>query len=158
MATSNLVRRLEQAVRRGRILSAPAQLAGYDADGLGYKTFRPEAVVIPADLEELAELLKQARGLGVPVTLRGAGTSLSGGPVAAQGGVVVHTSSLRRVREVSKAGQWCEVECGVVLNQLDAALAPYGLFYPPDPSSGPVCTLGGNIAMNAGGPTAFAMG
>ncbi len=158
MATSHLVRRLEQAVRRGRILSAPAQLAGYDADGLGYKTFRPEAVVIPADLEELAELLKQARGLGVPVTLRGAGTSLSGGPVAAQGGVVVHTSSLRRVREVSKAGQWCEVECGVVLNQLDAALAPYGLFYPPDPSSGPVCTLGGNIAMNAGGAHCFRYG
>jgi glycolate oxidase subunit GlcD len=158
MATFNLVRRLEQSVRRGRVLSAPAQLAGYDADGLGYKAFRPEAVVIPADLEELAELLQQARGWGVPVTLRGAGTSLSGGPVAAQGGVVVHTSALRRIREISPAGQWCEVECGVVLNQLDAALLPYGLFYPPDPSSGPVCTLGGNIAMNAGGAHCFRYG
>jgi FAD/FMN-containing dehydrogenase len=99
-----------------------------------------------------------ARGLGVPVVLRGAGTSLSGGPVAAQGGVVVHTSALRRVVHVEPRGYWCEVESGVVLNQLERVLEPSGLFYPPDPSSGPVCTLGGNIAMNAGGAHCFRYG
>lgn len=149
---------LEQVIRRGRILTAPAQLAGYDADGLGYKTFRPDAVVIPADVEELVELLKISKTLNVPVTMRGAGTSLSGGPVAAQGGIVIHTSSLRKVRTICAEGLWCEVECSCVLNQLDAALVPYGLFYPPDPSSGPVCTLGGNVAMNAGGAHCFRYG
>jgi glycolate oxidase subunit GlcD len=153
-----LVERLRRSVRRGRVLHAPAQLAGYDADGLGYKTFRPDAVAIPADVDELVALVQDARNLGVPVTIRGAGTSLSGGPVAAQGGVVVHTSSLKRVRKVDLDAQWCEVECSVVLNQLDATLAPYGLFYPPDPSSGPVCTLGGNVAMNAGGAHCFRYG
>ena len=132
MSVSNLATQLKQSIRRGRVLTAPAQLAGYDADGLGYKTFRPDAVVIPADADELVNLLRDSRSLNVPVTIRGAGTSLSGGPVAAQGGVVVHTSSLRKVREICTEGYWCEVECSVTLNQLDAALLPYGLFYPPD--------------------------
>ncbi len=153
-----LLDQLRRVVRRGRILTAPAQLAGYDADGLGYKTFRPDAVVIPADAAELAALLRDARNLDVPVTMRGAGTSLSGGPVAAQGGVVVHTSAMRQVRQIARDDYWCEVECSVALNQLDAALAPHGLMYPPDPSSGPVCTLGGNVAMNAGGAHCFRYG
>lgn len=158
MIDSGLLRRLHQATPRGRVLSSPAQLAGYDADGLGYKTFRPDAVVIPANAEELVRLLRESRNLGMPVTIRGAGTSLSGGPVAAQGGVVIHTSALRAVRTVCREGFWCEAECSVSLNQLDAALLPHGLFYPPDPSSGPVCTLGGNVAMNAGGAHCFRYG
>ena len=140
------------------MLVSPAQLAGYAADALGYKNYPPDAVVIPADAEELAHFMQCAAGLGVPVCLRGAGTSLSGGPVAAQGGVIVHTSGLRRVRTVCPEGFWCEVECGVALNDLDAALEPHGVFYPPDPSSGPVCTLGGNIATNAGGAHCFRYG
>lgn len=158
MTTDNLESQLKRSIRRGRVLTAPAQLAGYDTDGLGYKIFRPDAVAIPADAEELVQLLRDSKALGVPVTIRGAGTSLSGGPVAAQGGVVVHTSSLKKVRTICPEGYWCEVECSVVLNQLDATLLPYGLFYPPDPSSGPVCTLGGNIAMNAGGAHCFRYG
>ncbi|MFN6026850.1 MAG: FAD-binding oxidoreductase, partial [Planctomyces sp.] len=107
---------------------------------------------------ELTELMRAAPQLRVPVTIRGAGTSLSGGPVAAEGGVLVHTSALRAIRRIDPANFCCEVESGVVLNQLDAALAPHGLFYPPDPSSGPVCTLGGNVAMNAGGAHCFRYG
>lgn len=158
MNANRLATILKQAANRGRVLTSPAQLAGYDADGLGYKTFRPDAVVIPSDADELIQVLQQARNLGVPICVRGAGTSLSGGPVAAQGGVIVHTSSLRNVRKVCPEGFWCEVECGVILNQLDEVLKPYGVFYPPDPSSGPVCTLGGNIAMNAGGAHCFRYG
>jgi len=158
MTNASLRSQLERTISRGRILTAPAQLAGYDADGLGYKTFRPDAVVIPADSEELVDLLRDSRRLNVPVTIRGAGTSLSGGPVAAQGGIVVHTSSLKKIRTICPEGYWCEVECSVVLNQLDAALVPHNLFYPPDPSSGPVCTLGGNVAMNAGGAHCFRYG
>lgn len=149
---------LRSCVSKGRVLTAPAQLAGYDADGIGYKTFRPDAVVIPGSVEELIRVLQRARELNVPLCMRGAGTSLAGGPVAAQGGVIVHTSALRAVRTIDANGQWCEVESGVVLNQLDEALKPHGVFYPPDPSSGPVCTLGGNIAMNAGGAHCFRYG
>jgi glycolate oxidase len=143
---------------RGRLLHSPAQLAGYGCDGLGFTRHLPEAVVIPADAEELADFMRGARSLGVPVILRGAGTSLSGGPLALQGGVIVHTSSLKKVRHIDPAGFWCEVESGVALNDLDATLKPYGLFYPPDPSSGPVCTLGGNVASNAGGAHCFRYG
>ncbi len=158
MSQKSLTTLLQRSILRGRVLTSPAQLAGYDADGLGYKTFRPDAVVIPADANELVQLLRDSREMNVPVTIRGAGTSLSGGPVAAQGGIVVHTSAMKRVRHISREGYWCEVECSLVLNQLDAALLPYGLFYPPDPSSGPVCTLGGNVAMNAGGAHCFRYG
>jgi glycolate oxidase subunit GlcD len=158
MNTASLETQLRRTIRRGRVLSAPAQLAGYDTDGLGYKTFRPDAVVIPADADEMVALLRASRELDVPVTIRGAGTSLAGGPVAAQGGIVVHTSSLKKVRTICREGLWCEVECSVTLNQLDEALRPHNLFYPPDPSSGPVCTLGGNVAMNAGGAHCFRYG
>ena len=155
---SPLEKRLRPVVVRGRVLTSPAQLAGYDADGLGYKRFRPDAVAIPADLDELLELVRAAATWDVPVILRGAGTSLAGGPVAAQGGLVVHTSSLRQIRQIDPDGLWCEVECGVTLKQLEDALRPHSLFYPPDPSSGIVCTLGGNVAMNAGGAHCFRHG
>ena len=149
---------LQRLLPRGRVLMSPAQLTGYGADALGYKTYLPDAVVIPVDAEELTGFMQGARQLGVPVILRGAGTSLSGGPVAAQGGVIVHTSALKNIRTICTEGFWCEVECGVVLNDLDAALKPHGVFYPPDPSSGPACTLGGNVSSNAGGAHCFRYG
>lgn len=158
MKGSALHAALERILLRGRVLSSPAQLAGYASDALGYKVYPPDAVVIPGDAAALADFMREIAGLRVPVSVRGAGTSLSGGPVAAQGGVIVHTSALRNVRTIDADGLWCEVECGVALNDLDAALAPYNLFYPPDPSSGPVCTLGGNVASNAGGAHCFRYG
>lgn len=158
MRSIDLDHQLRRIIQRGRVMTAPAQLLAYDADGLGYKSFPPQAVVIPADSEELAQLIAAAKSLNLPITMRGAGTSLSGGPVAAQAGIVVHTSSLRKIRQIQADEFWCEVECSCTLKQLDEALKPYGLFYPPDPSSGTVCTLGGNIAMNAGGAHCFRFG
>ncbi len=158
MNQGSLEKTLRSFTRRGRVLTSPAQLAGYDTDGLGYKSYRPDAVVIPADSAELQLIVEQSRHLKIPLIMRGAGTSLSGGPVAVQGGIVVHTSALRAVRQICPAGFWCEVECSVTLSQLEQALKPYGLFYPPDPSSGPVCTIGGNVAMNAGGAHCFRYG
>jgi glycolate oxidase len=154
----SLQRRLAPLVRRGKVLTSAPQLVGYDADGLGYKRFRPDAVVIPADADELASVAKALKDWELPIVIRGAGTSLSGGPVAAQGGVIIHTSALRKINHIDPEGLWCEVECGVTLKQLETALRPYGLFYPPDPSSGPVCTIGGNVAMNAGGAHCFRLG
>jgi glycolate oxidase len=103
---SSLEHQLKALLPRGRVLTSAAQLAGYGADGLGYKNFLPDSVVIPADAEELAGFMCGARALGVPVVMRGAGTSLSGGPVAVQGGVVVHTSALKCIREINVECFW----------------------------------------------------
>jgi len=139
-------------------MSSPAQLAGYEADGLGYKHFRPDAVAIPGNSAELIALVRLLRNEAVPFVVRGAGTSLSGGPVAAQGGVVIHLSKLRAIEKIDPNGVYAVVESGVVLNHLDEALKPHGLYYPPDPSTGPVCTLGGNVATNSGGVHCFRYG
>lgn len=156
--SESLESRLRQVVRRGQVMTSPVQMAGYDSDGLGYKRFRPDAVVIPADCDELYALMAASDRFDIPIVVRGAGTSLSGGPVAAQGGIIVHTSALRSINHICPQGLWCEVESGVTLRQLDNALIEHGLFYPPDPSSGMVCTLGGNVAMNAGGAHCFRYG
>jgi glycolate oxidase subunit GlcD len=158
MRSSQLENQLKRIIRHGKVMTSRAQLLAYDADALGYKSFPPDAVVIPANIEELIELWKHAAEFNVPIVMRGAGTSLSGGPVAAQGGIVVHTSAMRKVRHIDRDAMWCEVECSCTLRQLDEALLPHGLFYPPDPSSGPVCTIGGNVAMNAGGAHCFRFG
>ena len=152
------INRLRLAMPKGRLLTSPAQLAGYESDALGYKHFPPAAVAIPADASELIALIRLLKGEAVPFTVRGAGTSLSGGPVAAQGGIVIHVSRLRSIEHIDRRNLFAVVECGVVLNQLDEALQPHGLYYPPDPSSGTVCTLAGNVATNAGGVHCFRYG
>ncbi|MEI6494109.1 MAG: FAD-binding oxidoreductase, partial [Verrucomicrobiota bacterium] len=125
--TNAVVAALHRAAPGSRVMTSPAQMAGYESDGLGYKSFRPDLVVIPPDADELARVVRVLHDARVPICLRGAGTSLSGGPVAAQGGVIVHTSKLRAIREISQDGLWCEVESGVNLRQLDEALQPSGL-------------------------------
>ncbi len=149
---------LQRAMSRGQLLTRPAQLVPYEADGLGYKRYPVELVAIPADVEELQSLLKVLKETNAPFVIRGAGTSLSGGPVAAQGGIIIHLSKLRKIEEINPRDRFALVQSGVVLNELEAALEPHGLYYPPDPSSGLSCTLGGNVATNAGGIHCFRYG
>ncbi|MFO7726233.1 MAG: FAD-linked oxidase C-terminal domain-containing protein [Oceanipulchritudo sp.] len=149
---------LEALVGRERLLCSPAQLAGYEADGLGCKRYRPEAVVIPGDVAALKEVVRELGKLEVPYVIRGAGTSLSGGPVAVEGGVVIHLSHLRAIESINVAERYAVVESGVVLADLEKAVGRHGLYYPPDPSTGTVCTLGGNVASNAGGVHCFRYG
>ncbi len=153
-----LWKRLADAMPNGRLLTDPAQLAGYACDGQPHKPALPDAVAVPADIAELVRLAAILRDAGVPFVPRGAGTSLAGGPVAAQGGVVVHLSKLRAIQEINTRDFYAVVESGVVLDRLQAAVAPLGLYYPPDPSTGPVCTLGGNVAANSGGAHCFRYG
>ncbi len=149
---------LQNACPKARLLTELTDITGYEADGLGYKRFRPDAVLIPADAHELVAAVRCLKGLSVPYLIRGAGTSLSGGPVAAQGGVILHTSRLRAIEHVDSDELYCVVEAGVVLNRLNEELAAMGLYYPPDPSSGFSSTLGGNVACNAGGIHCFKYG
>jgi glycolate oxidase subunit GlcD len=109
-------------------------------------------VVLPETTDEVVRVVRACRDAGVPFVPRGAGTGLSGGAVAAAGGVVIECSRMKRIRVLDPVDRFAVVEPGVVNAELSRAAAPHGLFYAPDPSSQLVCTLGGNVAENSGGP------
>ncbi len=124
-------------------------LFSYDASP---ETIRPEAVVFPRTTEETSAVVRLARERQVPVTPRGGATSLSGGPVAADGGIVVSLTKMDRVLELDLPNQRAVVQPGCICMDLQSAVEQRGFFYAPDPASQIVCTLGGNVAENAGGP------
>lgn len=112
---------------------------------------RPEAAVWPASTEHVSRILIIANKHCFPVIPRGAGTGLAGAAVPAYGGLVLDMCRMNRILDIRIADRLAVVQPGVVYNDLKKALAPYGFFFPPDPASGNVCTLGGNVATNAGG-------
>jgi glycolate oxidase len=111
----------------------------------------PAAVVFPESADEVAAVLRAAHAAAVPVVPRGAGTGLSGAATAADGEIVLSTARLGRILELSPEDEIAVVEPGVITADLDRAAAEYGLCYAPDPGSVEICTIGGNIATNAGG-------
>ena len=112
---------------------------------------RPEAVVWPQNTEEAARIIGLANQYQVGITPRGAGTSVAGGPVPECGGMVMDMCRMNRILEICIQDRLAVVEPGVVYADLDKALLPYGYCFPPDPGSSKVCTIGGNVATNAGG-------
>src|SRR5687768_10058571 len=115
---------------QGRALSGPAAMLSYESDGLGFHRHKPDWVAIPGNQDELRRLMDAARSHGVPYVIRGAGTGLSGACVAEQGGLMIHLSRLKRILEIRPEDLTCVVEPGVVLNALNDALEPLGVFYP----------------------------
>jgi glycolate oxidase len=120
----------------------------YDASDHNH---RPGAAVWPATTEEISAILALANTQGFPVTPRGAGTGLAGAAVPACGGLVLDLCRMNKILDIRISDRLVIVEPGVVYADLEKALTPYGFFFPPDPASGNVCTLGGNVATNAGG-------
>jgi glycolate oxidase len=112
---------------------------------------RPSCGVWPGTAEQVSEILKLANREQVPVIPRGAGTGLSGMSVPAKGGIVLDLNRMNKILGISIEDRLAIVQPGVVYAALESALAPYGFFFPPDPASGKVSTLGGNVATNAGG-------
>jgi len=112
---------------------------------------RPACAVWVETTGQISEILKLANRKRVPVTPRGAGTGLSGLAVAAKGGIVMDLTRMNKILSIRIEDRLVVVEPGVINDDLDKALSPFGFFYPPDPASGKVCTLGGNVALNAGG-------
>lgn len=112
---------------------------------------RPEAAVWPASTEHISMILIIANKHCFPVIPRGAGTGLAGAAVPVYGGLVLDMCRMNRILDIRIADRLAVVQPGVVYNDLKKALAPYDFFFPPDPASGNVCTLGGNVATNAGG-------
>jgi glycolate oxidase len=155
--TRACVRELERVLGRERVLSTPEQLIAYEYDGTIERGV-PQAVVFPESTEQVAAAVRVAHRFGVPVIPRGAGTGLSGGAIAAVGGVVVALTRMKRVLEVDPVNRIAIVEPGVVNLDLSRAVAGHNLYYAPDPSSQRACTIGGNVAENAGGPHCLAYG
>jgi len=128
-----------------------SELAPYDADGLpGYRA-TPSLAVFPGTRDELIAVVRCLADAGVPFVPRGAGTGLSGGALA-NDVVLIGLNRLSRILEVDPVNRLARVEPGVVNARLSRETTPFGLHYAPDPSSQSVCTIGGNVAENAGGP------
>jgi glycolate oxidase len=125
-------------------------LVSYSYDGSQHR-HRPACAVWPETSQHVSEILMLANAEIVPVIARGAGTSLSGMAVPARGGIVLDLSHMNKILKISIEDRLAVVEPGVVYADLEKALKPYGFFFPPDPASGKVATLGGNVATNAGG-------
>lgn len=135
-----------------RVLSDPDQLLVYECDALSLHKHRPEAVLFPATTEDVAGAVKILSRHGIPFVARGAGTGLSGGAVAPDGGVIIELARMNRILHIDYENRLAVVEPGVINIMLSRAVADEGLFYAPDPSSQISCTIGGNVAENAGGP------
>ena len=149
-AAAALFAELERIVGPQGVVRHAGALASYESDGFLVKA-RPAAVCLPRTTEEVAALVRWAAAHDLPVIPRGAGTGLSGGATAVQGGLVIGTSRMNRILQLDPANQRAVVQPGVVNLELTKAADPYGLYYAPDPSSQSVSTIGGNVAENAGG-------
>ncbi len=134
-----------------QVMTGPAQVAPYMLDA-GMETGLPEAVILVHHVTDIQAAVGWASQRRMALTARGAGTGFTGGAVSAPGGVMVSFSRMNAILEVDETSRIATVEPGVSNAALQRRLQPLGLFYPPDPASQSVCTLGGNIAENAGGP------
>ena len=149
--TDKLIENLGAIVGREHVLSRPDELLVYECDGLPQHKHRPRAVVFPASTEETSAIMRELAREKVPFTPRGAGTGLSGGALALNSGVVIEFARMRKILRIDVENRLAVVQPGVVNLHVSRAVAPYGLYYVPDPSSQPSCTIGGNIAESAGG-------
>jgi glycolate oxidase len=156
-AASPLVRELLEALGDDRVLHLPEDLLVYEYDATIDRAV-PDAVVLPTSTDEVATAVRIAEAHGAPVTPRGSGTGFAGGALPVEGGVLIAMTRMNRIREIDRANRFAVVEPGVINLHLQEALAPLGLEYAPDPSSQRICTIGGNIGTNAGGPHTLAHG
>ena len=142
---------LSQIYPAERFLTQPAQLTPYESDALTAYRVRPLAVVLPVTQNEVIETVRLCDRYQIPFVARGSGTSLSGGSLPVEGGIVIALNRLDRILRIDPENRIAVVEAGVVNLDVSAAAQPYGLYYAPDPSSQLICTIGGNLAFNSGG-------
>jgi glycolate oxidase subunit GlcD len=149
--SSNLVAKLASIVGETRVLVRTGELRTYESDGLPGYHFKPAVAVFPGTREETIAVVRLLADTHTPFVARGAGTGLSGGALA-DDVVLLGLHRLKRIISVDADNARAVVEPGVVNASLTAAATPFGLHYAPDPSSQTACTIGGNVAENAGGP------
>ncbi|MBU0732837.1 MAG: FAD-binding protein [Proteobacteria bacterium] len=132
-------------------LDTPEDLAVYSYDGFLLE-FKPDGVIIPGNRDEISKIMGVANRERINIIPRGAGTNICGSSVARKGGIIMAFHRLNKILEVDAESMCAVVQPGVVNADLQKDVARYGLMYPPDPASMFVCTIGGNVALNAGGP------
>jgi len=146
-----VVEQLRKIAGRDAVLDRPEDLMMYEYDA-GVRKSTPAAVVFPQTTEQVSQIMKLANSAGFPVVPRGAGTGLSGGSIAPEGGVVLAFARMNRIVEIDAENMRAVVQPGAVNQTLSDNVAHLGLYFAPDPSSQKACTIGGNVAENSGGP------
>lgn len=133
------------------LLTNIEDLTPYECDGLSAYQKLPVAVALPDSIEQIQQIVQLCSKLKVPIVARGAGTGLSGGALPHEGGIILGLSRFNEILEINPDKQMARVQPGVRNLAITEAAQPYGLYYAPDPSSQIACSIGGNVAENAGG-------
>ena len=146
-----LISELHKVLPTDSVLHAKEDLAPYECDGLSaYKTM-PMLVIIPDNVEQIEATLSICAGRKIPVVARGAGTGLSGGALPLENGILLSLARFNRILNINTSDRTARVQPGVRNLAISEAASPHGLYYAPDPSSQIACSIGGNVAENAGG-------
>ncbi|WP_461786315.1 FAD-binding oxidoreductase [Prosthecobacter sp.] len=148
---SSFIQSLQAILSPERVLTLLEDIVPYSFDGTAALKQRPGAVVFPLTAVEVAECVRLARKHSVPVVTRGSGTGLSGGSVPLDGCLVICLVKMDKLIEVDEKNLTLRAQSGVITKEIDDAAAKVGLFYPPDPGSMKISTIGGNVAENSGG-------
>jgi glycolate oxidase len=154
---ASLIEQLRRIVGEDRIYTAEHELRTYESDGLLQYRGTPAAAVLPGTAEQVQAIVKACAVAGVPWVARGSGSGLSGGALPVKDGVLIVLSRMKKILEIDLENSRICVEPGVTNANVSAAVGP-AYFYPPDPSSQIVCSIGGNVAENSGGAHCFKYG
>jgi glycolate oxidase len=146
-----LLARLRDIVGAEQVLTSPEDTIPYGFDGTAALKGPVGVVVHPGSTEEVAAVVKLANEFSIAIVTRGSGTGLSGGSVPSEGCIVLCLTRLDKILSVDAANLTVRAQCGVITAAIDAAANKHGLFYPPDPGSMKISTIGGNVAENSGG-------
>ena len=151
MISKTIADKFRSIVGTDWFLDTPEDLATYSYDAF-LPEFMPDAVIVPGRTEEISKIMHLANREKINIIPRGAGTNICGGSVARQGGIIIAFHRMNRILEIDPDNMCAVVQPGVVNADLQKEVVGYGLMYPPDPASMFVSTIGGNVALNAGGP------
>ena len=148
---SEIARLLGKVIPSSSLIADEISLKAYECDGLSAYRQVPKLVVLPENIDQVLQILEICHEYNIPIVGRGAGTSLSGGAVPHEDGIVLSLAKMNRILEVDALNRTATVEPGVRNISISQEVESHGLFYAPDPSSQIACTIGGNVAENAGG-------
>ncbi|MEN8190481.1 MAG: FAD-linked oxidase C-terminal domain-containing protein [Thermodesulfobacteriota bacterium] len=153
----SIIAELVAIVGQNNCTTREEDLHCYSFDG-SKKQSLPDCLLFVSSAQQVSNILKVANSHKIPVVARGSGSGMTGGAVATHGGIVLAMAAMDQIVEIDKDNQVAIVEPGVINQDLQTTLKPLGLFYPPDPASMAFCTIGGNVALCAGGPSAVKYG
>ena len=154
----DIIKEFSRIVGVDGVLTESTDRMAYSYDGTSSWRSLPDVVVFPSTTDQVSAIMAMAYDREIPVTVRGAGTNLSGGSIPVQGGIVLCMTRMNRILDIDTANFTAMVEVGVVLNVFNQALAKQHLFFPPDPQSFLAATIGGCVSENSGGPNALKYG